>query len=108
MSGRAFSIGDAVFWFFKCFSRKPGGALWIAFWQMLVGGLIAVLLVSLLLPIYADLFSTALAIEAGTMSDEEGGLLILGYIAQILLTGSWAFIVGILATLSFQGLGSAF
>ncbi|MBR9825654.1 MAG: hypothetical protein GYB36_07605 [Alphaproteobacteria bacterium] len=102
-NGRSFDIADAIFWFFKCFGARPLGAMWIALWQALVGGFLAALIFYLILPAFADLGATVIELDDGSISEEEGGLIILGAVFRLLAAGSWGMILGVLAALSFQG-----
>lgn len=103
MQGRSFDIGDGIFWFFKCFGKKPGAALWIALWQALVGTAIAGLILYLMLPALAEFADTIVQIESGGMDDEEGAFILIGALFAMFSAGAWGMILGVVAMLMFQG-----
>jgi|GEM_PF-1192354 len=103
MSGKAFDIGDGIFWFFKRFGQNPAGALWIVLWQAVLGTAIASLMFYLLLPALSGFSETVMAVESGTMSDEEAGLLLLGGMLQMFAATSWGTLLVWIAALMFQG-----
>lgn len=103
MSDRQFDFGSGIFWFFKRFGENPAGVLWIALWQILVGGAIIGLILAFLLPSYQEFITTIVELENGSVSDEEAAMVIVTAIFGLFASASWGAILGVLASLSFQG-----
>lgn len=103
MTGKAFDIGECIFYFFKRFGENPIGVVWIAVCQALVVGALAALAVSLLGPAYMSLFELAMQDASGSLSEaeiEQEVLAMMGpFLASIPLIG----LLGIVSALMFQG-----
>ncbi|WP_417482539.1 hypothetical protein [Maricaulis sp.] len=103
MTGKAFDIGECIFYFFKRFGENPLGVIWIAVCQALVAAALAALALSLLGPAYMGLFEMAMHEAPGGLTEaelEQEMLAMMGpFMASIPLIG----LLGIIAALMFQG-----
>lgn len=103
MAGKTFDIGNGIFFFFKRFGQNPAGALWIAFWQMLLGAAAMAAVFYLIWPFYAELIELVIEVEAGRIDDDEAAFAILQSLFGVYSGGFLAGLVGIVASLMFQG-----
>jgi hypothetical protein len=97
MTKPAYDFGKATFFFFQAVGRRPMGAVWIAFWQLLLYVALAALLVVSLQPV-ADVVIQA--IETGVEPEPEDVLAAFGPGLAVLILSP---LLWILVLLSVQG-----
>ncbi len=102
MTGKAFDIGDGIFYFFKRFGQNPLGAIWIASCQAIVVGALAALAYLLLAPFYSGVFEMAMQDVNGGLSEDEAARQILSLIGPFIASIPLLILAGIMAALMFQ------
>ncbi|MGK0266802.1 MAG: hypothetical protein ACI82N_001055 [Maricaulis sp.] len=102
MAGKAFDIGEGIFYFFKRFGENPLGAIWIAICQALVVGALAALAFMLLGPFYIGLFDLLVQNADGALGEDEVSRQMLSLIGPFIASMPLIGLGGILATLMFQ------
>ncbi len=103
MAGKAFDIGDGIFYFFKRFGQNPAGAMWIALWQLIFGAAAVAAVFYFIWPFYSDLIELVMDVESGRIDDDEAAFAILQSLFGVYSGGFLAGLVGIVASLMFQG-----
>ncbi|WP_417477808.1 hypothetical protein [Maricaulis sp.] len=102
MTGKAFDIGDGIFFFFKRFGANPLGVIWIAVCQALVVGALAALAFMLLGPFYLGLFDLVAQEAGGTLSESQMEREVLTLIGPFLASMPLIALLGIVSALMFQ------
>ena len=102
MTGKAFDIGECIFFFFKRFGKNPLGVIWIAAWQAAVVAGLGALAFVLLGPFYLGLFELVAQEANGSMSEQEVGREVLGLIGPFIASIPLISLAGIMAALMFQ------
>ncbi|MBO6797011.1 hypothetical protein [Maricaulis sp.] len=103
MAGKSFDIGDGIFFFFKRFGQNPAGAMWIALWQLIFGAAASAAVFYFIWPFYSDLIELIMDVEAGRIDDDQAAFGILRSLFGVYSGGFVAVLVGIVASLMFQG-----
>lgn len=102
MTGKAFDIGECIFFFFKRFGEKPLGAIWIAICQALVVGALGAAALMLLGPFYVGVFELAIQEANGSLSEDEASRQVLSLIGPFIASIPLIGLGGIIAALMFQ------
>tara|TARA_R110000868_G_scaffold51823_7_gene163871 strand:+ start:5654 stop:6709 length:1056 start_codon:yes stop_codon:yes gene_type:complete len=102
MTGKAFDIGECIFFFFKRFGENPLGVIWIAVCQAAIVAALGAAAVLLLGPFYTGVFDLALQDINGSISEEEITREMLSLLGPFMATVPLITFSGILATLMFQ------
>tara|TARA_R110002073_G_scaffold92783_1_gene217301 strand:- start:4370 stop:5425 length:1056 start_codon:yes stop_codon:yes gene_type:complete len=102
MTGKAFDIGDGIFFFFKRFGANPLGVIWIAVCQALVVGAIAALAFMLLGPFYIGLFDLIAQDANGSLSESQMEREVLTLVGPFLASMPLIALLGIVSALMFQ------
>ena len=97
MAGKAFDIGDGIFYFFKRFGQNPAGAMWIALWQLIFGAAAVAAVFYFIWPFYSDLIELVMDVESGRIDDDEAAFAILQSLFGVYSGGFLAGLVGITA-----------
>lgn len=103
MTSNRFDMGTAIFYFFNRFGERPGGAMWIVFWQLAVVALLTVAAFWLLTPVFAALFEMIALEDAGGLTDEEALSHVLRILGPSFGLMALAVPVGIVISLMFEG-----
>jgi len=92
MTRPAYDFGTATFFFFQAVGRRPGGALWIAFWQVLLYVGFAALLILSFSPAIAlafDALQTGRQPDAGEIISSVSGGVALVILSPLLMIMAW-------------------
>ncbi|WP_339740482.1 hypothetical protein [uncultured Maricaulis sp.] len=102
MTGKAFDIGDGIFFFFKRFGENPLGVIWIAVCQALLVAALGALAITLLGPFYLGLFDLVAQEAGGTLSESQMEREVLTLLGPFLASMPLIALLGIVSTLMFQ------
>lgn len=103
MTGKAFDIGECIFFFFKRFGENPLGVIWIAICQAAIVVALSLLAYLLLAPFYAGVFELAMQEANGSLGEHEAERQMLSLLGPFIASIPLITLGGILAALMFQG-----
>lgn len=102
MTTRSFDIGTAIFYFFKRFGENPGGALKIAFSQLVLAAILVAGALVFMMPIWTGVAELVILEESGRLTDEMAVRHVFGVLGSSFFLIVLSIPVGIAAALMFQ------